>query len=229
LRTRTQKLKDFVTFPLRAVALFYRDRWGLSSLASERFDYVAREVRGHCLDVGCGPHNRFVGEYLGGNGVGVDVFPYDGLTGENILEDPTQFPFRDGTFDAVTFIACLNHVPKPLREVELAEAYRCLKPGGNIIVTMGNPLAEILAHRAISLYDRLFGTTHDLDSVRGMSEEEDYYLRDREIVRLLASVGFANITKKRFLTQWGLNHELIAWKRAPIEPAAPGEHEGAPE
>ncbi len=70
-----QKLKDFVSFPVRAVTLFHDDRWGLSSLATERFDYVRREVQGYCLDVGCGRHNRFVTEHLGGNGVGIDVFP----------------------------------------------------------------------------------------------------------------------------------------------------------
>jgi hypothetical protein len=39
----------------------------MSALSSERFDYVAREVRGYCLDVGCGKHERFVQEFLKGN------------------------------------------------------------------------------------------------------------------------------------------------------------------
>jgi hypothetical protein len=37
-RSRGQKVKDFVTFPLRAVTLFEDARWGLSDLATERFD-----------------------------------------------------------------------------------------------------------------------------------------------------------------------------------------------
>ena len=45
-RTPIQKLKDFATFPLRALTLFERDQWGLSCLATERFDYVAGEVHG---------------------------------------------------------------------------------------------------------------------------------------------------------------------------------------
>src|SRR3989344_2419293 len=56
-RSSWQKVKDTLTFPVRAFTLFEKDRWTLSSLATERFDYVAREVRGKCLDIGCGKHN----------------------------------------------------------------------------------------------------------------------------------------------------------------------------
>jgi len=212
-RSTTQKLKDFITFPLRALILFNEDRWGLSSLRSERFDYVAREVQGYCLDVGCGRHNLFVKKYLNGYGAGIDVFPYEGLTEENILKDITHFPFASNTFDSTTFIACINHVPKPLRDVELAEAYRCLKPSGNIIITMGNPLAEVLVHKVVFLHDILFAAEEDVDSRRGMHEDEAYYLTNSEIIDRLSKAGFVNITKKYFLTQWGLNHMFTAWKR----------------
>lgn len=211
-RSPGQKLVDFLTFPLRALTLFEQDRWGLSSLATERYDYVAREARGYTLDVGCGRYNRFVREFLGNNGKGIDVFPYEGLTEENLVEDITHFPFSDATFDSVTFIANLNHVPRSARDQELGEAYRCLKPGGNIVVTMGNPLAEILVHRVVALYDRLFGTRYDVDSERGMSEEEEYYLLDSEIRARLARAGFRNLSKKYFWTQWGLNHLIVGWK-----------------
>lgn len=212
-RSTIQKVKDFVTFPLRALTLFEDDRWGFSSLRSERFDYVAREVQGWCLDVGCGRHNRFVREYLNGQGKGIDIFPYEGLSAENLVTDMTHFPFEDGSFDCVTFIANLNHVPQSLRDIELAEACRCLRPSGLIIVTMPNPLASILAHKVVAGYDRLFGTHYDVDSERGMHEEEDYYLSDREIVERLSRTGFRDITRKSFLTQWGLNHLFMGWKR----------------
>src|SRR5690349_20837461 len=93
-RDPPQLLKDFLTFPLRALTLFEDDKWGLSALRSERFDYVAREVRGYCLDVGCGRHNWFITHYLGGNGVGIDVFAYEGLSSAHLVEDITQFPFE---------------------------------------------------------------------------------------------------------------------------------------
>lgn len=213
-RTTFQKVKDFLTFPLRAITLFYEDRWGLSCQASERYDYVSKEVVGYCLDVGCGRHNRFVTEFLNGNGKGIDIYKYQGLTRENLVSDMSHFPFDDHTFSTVTFIANLNHIPRSLRDIELEEAYRCLKQGGNIIVTMGNPLAEILVHKVIHYYDKIFGTYYDVDSVRGMGPEEEYYLRDKEIKDRLAKAGFKDIRKKYFWTQWGLNHLLVGWKKA---------------
>lgn len=211
-RSRGQKILDFVSFPLRAVTLFHEDRWGLSCLASERFDYVAREVRGHCLDVGCGRHNRFLQEYCGGDGRGIDVFAYEGLAAENIVPDLTHLPFADAAFESVTFIANLNHCPEPDRDEELRESWRVLKPGGNIILTMGHPVAEILVHKLVWAYDKVLKTNYDMDNERGMHEDEDFYLLDGEIRDRLRRAGFERIGKRRFLTQWGLNHLFVGWK-----------------
>lgn len=218
-RSTIRKLVDFITFPFRAVTLFHRDFLCFSSLATERFDYVARHVKGFCLDVGCGPGNRFIREFCGGNGIGIDVFPYEGIEPENIIADPTTLPFADDSFDTVTFIANLNHVPKAKRGAELAEAFRVLKPGGNIVVTMGNPIAEILVHKLVALYDKLLGTKVDIDSQRGMDESETYFLLSREICQLLTEAGFVNIRRKRFWTQWGLNSLYEAKK--PLRTAQP--------
>lgn len=211
-RSLWQEAKDILFFPLRAITIFHTDRWGLSALSTERFDYVSREVDGYCLDVGCGKHNRFVKEFLGGYGKGVDVFPYEGLLPENLAHDLTHFPFESASFETVTFIANLNHVPRSQRDAELREAYRCLKSGGKIIVTMGNPIAELLVHKVVAWHDRLFGTQFDMDSERGMGEEEEYYLTDREIRERLTRVGFTNVRKKYFATQWFLNHLFVAGK-----------------
>lgn len=211
-RSQKQKIIDFITFPLRALVLFHEDQGGLTALASERFDYVAREVSGICLDVGCGRHNRFIKEYLEGNGKGIDVFAYEGLENENVVEDLTHFPFGDGSFDTVTFIANINHIPRRDRDVELAEAYRILAQNGRIIVTMGNPLSETIVHKVVWLYDRLLKTNVDMDSERGMDEEEEYYLKDKEIIERLERAGFRQIIKKYFVTQWGFNHLFVGRK-----------------
>ena len=211
-RTSTQMVIDTISFPFRALALIETDRWGLSSLASERYDYVSREVIGFCLDVGCGKRNRFVQEYLDGNGRGIDIYPYEGLTEENLVDDLSTFPFEDVTFNSVTFIANLSHIPESQRDQELGEAYRVLKPNGNIIATMGNPLAEILTHKVVWFYDTVFKTSFDMDNQRGMSEEEAYYLLDNEILERLRRAGFKRISKKHFWTQWGLNHLFVGWK-----------------
>ena len=217
-RTRLRRLVDFLTFPVRAFTLFEGEAGALSSLATERFDYARREVRGRCLDVGCGRHNRFVTRHLAGRGVGIDVFPYEGLGPENLVTDPARLPFEDGSFGTVTFIANLNHVPCSSRDAELAEAFRCLEPGGRIVVTMGNPLAEILVHKVVALHDRLRGTRFDVDAERGMGEGEELFLLDSEIADRLRRAGFRDVVKRRFWTQWALNHLLVATKPAGTGP-----------
>jgi len=212
LRSNTQLFIDFVTFPVRALLIFEDDRWGLSSLKTERFDHVAREVKGYCLDVGCGRQNRFVNRHLDGNGKGIDVYKYDGLTDDQIVEDITHFPFADTSFESVTFIGNINHIPKSMRDTELAEAYRVAKPGGNVVITMGNPFTEVLVHHVVALYDRFLGTNLDVDGERGMHHEESYFLSDGEIKGRLAKAGFTNIKKKYFFTEWCLNHLFVGWK-----------------
>lgn len=213
-RSALGRLVDAVTFPLRALTLFDEDHFGLSSLRSERFDYVADQSVGWTLDFGCGPGNRFVSEFLGQRGVGIDVFPYQGLTSEQIVEDPTSLPFHDGEFDTVCLIACINHIPRSKRPAEIGEAWRVTRPGGVIIVTMGNPVAEVLVHKLVAVYDRVFHTHHDVDGERGMEQDEEYYLRDNEIRSLLVGAGYDVIRRRRFWTQWGLNHLLVGRKPA---------------
>lgn len=210
-RTRSQRLKDFITFPIRALTLFHEDWLGLSCQATERYDEVAARVRGYCLDVGCGS-NRFVREFLGGNGIGTDVYRYAENHDGVILEDPTRFPWADGSFDTVTFIANLNHVPIGCRDAELAEAHRVLDDGGTVIVTMALPAIEVIVHGVVWLYDRLLGTSLDHDNRRGMAEGEEYYVTGKEIRARLARAGFMRVTYHPFLTQWCLNGMYIGHK-----------------
>ena len=87
-----------------------------------------------------------------------------------------------------------------------------MQPGGKIIVTMGSAIAEILVHKVVWLSDKLFKTNVDMDTERGMEEEEEYYLTDREIRERLIKAGFRNIRKKYFFSQWGLNHLFVGEK-----------------
>lgn len=211
-RSLPQRWLDFFTFPLRALVLYHEDRWGLSCLATERFDFVARYVEGRCLDYGCGPHNRFIEEFCGGEGIGVDVFAYDGLAPEQILDDPTKLPFEDGSFGTVTFIANLNHVPERYRDTELAEAWRVLRPGGKVIITMGRGWVEVMTHQVVWLFDKIFKTHNDLDNERGMDEEEHYFVTPQEIRERLLGAGFRLGPAPWFWTQWWLNRLYVGYK-----------------
>ena len=213
LRSGFQKFKDCLTFPFRAFAIVEEDRWGLSSHKTDRFDFVGAEVKGYCLDIGCGRHNLFITKTLDGNGVGIDVYQYDGLKPEQIVQDMTHLPFADSSFDTVTFIGNINHIPESIRDAELSEAFRCLRHGGNVVITMGNPVAEIIVHKLVTLYDRYLGTDYDVDNERGMHHEEAYYLTDAEITGRMKKAGLKDIKKKYFYTQWFLNHLFVGWKR----------------
>jgi ubiquinone/menaquinone biosynthesis C-methylase UbiE len=214
MRSRGQLVKDFVTFPVRAVLPVQKTKWGLTSRPDERFEYVAREITGRVLDIGCGRENLFVNNYANGDSVGIDVFRYEGLAEEQIVEDMTHLPFPDESFDTVTFIANFNHIPQPLRDAEMSEAFRVLRKGGTVVVTMGNPVAELTIHRLVHTYDRFLGTNLDMDTERGMHEDEEYFVRDRVIVEHLAAAGFRGVEKRSFVTQWGLNHLLTALRPA---------------
>jgi ubiquinone/menaquinone biosynthesis C-methylase UbiE len=212
MRTKRQKIKDFFTFPFRAFLLFEIDKFGLSSLQTERYDYVSAEVEGRCLDVGCGRHNRFIKQFYNGNGVGIDVFRYEGLDESNIVPDMTKLPYTVGSFDSATLIANINHIPKSIRKREIKEIYRVIKNSGRIVVTMGNPVVEVMVHKVVWFYDKFFKTNVDVDSERGMEKDEEYFLTDDTIKELLSTSGFKNIKKKYFWTQWGLNHLFVAVK-----------------
>ena len=209
-----QRIKDFISFPVRALFVHEENRFGLTSLRNERMIYAAREVTGYTLDVGCGRHNRFIRYYLRGNGKGIDAFPQAGLTAEEILDDPEHFPFKEGTFDSATFISSLNHIPKNQRLPELKEVYRCLKPGGKIVVTMGGKMIKAFSYQWVALYDRLFrgDFNWDVASRGGLRPTEEYYLPKKTIVTLLQETGFQNIASKHFPTQWWLHFLIIGWK-----------------
>lgn len=51
------------------------------------------------------------------------------------LADATKLPFDRDRFDIVTFNAVLEHIDPKLRAPILQEAYRCLKPGGLLVIT----------------------------------------------------------------------------------------------
>ncbi len=205
-------LKDFILFPFRAIFLVEESKYGLTSLRDERFHYVKKYVVGKCLDIGCGKDNIFIKQFLDNNGIGLDLYPYEGLTKEHLVDDFCNLSFPDNSFGTVTFIANFNHIPKNLRNAEIAEAFRLIEPGGRIIITMGSPVAELLAHLNVWIQDSLFNTHLDMDNERGMVEGESYFVLDKEIAACLTNTGFKNLQRHTFPTQWGLNHLWLGFK-----------------
>jgi len=151
-------------------------------------------VRGRLLDVGCG-FNNLVREY--GSGTGADVHPWPGV--DVIIPDAGRLPFREGSFDTVTMIAVLNHVPH--RREALVEARRVLGPSGRLLVTMIGPVVGRVAHLLFVRDERQRG---------GMKAGELLGMRPREVRTLLFDAGFEIVDEAPF--EFGLNRLYIATK-----------------
>ncbi|MBD3311252.1 MAG: methyltransferase domain-containing protein [Candidatus Magasanikbacteria bacterium] len=154
-------------------------------------------ITGRLLDLGCGT-NKLVRNYRG-EGVGVDVFDFGDV--DLIVEDSSKIPFEDESFDTITILAALNHIPN--RERVLQEMHRLLKPDGKLLVTMISPLISFCWHTLRAPWDRD-------QKERGMEEGEVYGITPQEMIKMLETAGFCVQSKKRFML--GLNRLYIVQK-----------------
>lgn len=199
---------DNIFFPLRALFVPEESNFFLTSLRDERFERVAYFCEGKVLDIGCGRGNLFIKNFIGlENGVGIDVFEYEGV--ENIVKDLTNLPFAENMFDSVTLIAVGGHIPKKSREQEFKEIARVLKPNGKLIMTEGEPVTQYLTHKWRHLSYSLLGQK-DMDTERGMEEDEEYCIPSPEIMIYLNEYPLTFIRKVKFM--WGLNNIYISRK-----------------
>ena len=193
-KTILQSIWDFAGIPFRLV-LFDQEwlpRFHWTTLETERLDAVMPFIKGRLLDVGAGP-NTLVTRY--GNGVGVDVYDWGG--GVTVVENTANLPFEAASFDTITFIACLNHIP--YRADALREAHRLIKPDGRLLITMINPLLGDFGH-AIWWYSE--------DKKRGgMKEGELGGMWERDIIALCDSAGFRLAEHRRFV--YGMNNLFV--------------------
>jgi SAM-dependent methyltransferase len=193
-RPLARRAWDFLGIPFRLV-LFdqaWLPSWGWTTLEEERLRAVLPFVRGRLLDVGAGA-NRLV--RLHGDGVGVDIHDWGG--GALVVDDSSRLPFEAASFDTITFIACLNHIPN--REAALREARRLLRTGGRVIATMIDPILGGIGH-AIWWYSE--------DKVRGgMVEGELPGMWSREVLRLCSEAGLRLALRRRFV--YGLNNLFV--------------------
>lgn len=197
-----QTIKDRLCFPLLIFLSSDTARsLSLTPIDDERLAMALGRCRGLLLDIGCGT-NELSRHYRArqGTAVGVDVHPWPG---SDIVCDTTRLPFPDARFDTVSMLACLNHIPMSQRSRVLQEARRVLQDGGQLLITMINPVVGFFAH---TIRHR-----HDLDQLeRGMGEEEENGLWDTEVKQLLAGNGFRIVETSPFV--FGLNRLYVARK-----------------
>lgn len=174
-----------------------KDRLG-KFLSLWRRKVVLPHLKGRLLDIGCGA-NELVRSY-GGSGVGVDVFQWGDV--DVIIDDASCLPFDDSSFDTVTVIAALNHIPN--RREALAEIHRILLEDGLLLITMLPPFISKIWHKIREPWDAD-------QTERGMQEGEVYGLTRKEVQKMLEYAGFFVQEEKRFMLC--INTLYIAKKR----------------
>ncbi len=122
---------------------------------TERAFVLGRIRPGHkVLDLGCGT-GRFTVPMAeaGAEVTGLDLsgamleiartkLSERGLTADLREGDMARLPFEDGTFDVVTSMLTLMHIPLDAREDVFDEASRVLRPGGRMLIGVRNGLFE---------------------------------------------------------------------------------------
>ena len=169
---------------------------GLLTNHEIRIKLVCKEIIGKVLDIGCG-ENQLVNIYKnsGGQGIGVDVFDWGNV--DLLVENTSKLPFKKHSFDTVTFVASLNHIPN--RTEVLREALRVIKPKGIVILTNLTPFISFIWHKW-AFWDK---DQHE----RGMKEGELWGFKHYELIQLISKSGFRLVKHKSF--SYGLNNLYI--------------------
>lgn len=96
-----------------------------------------------CLDVGCGSGNSYATVIAGrASYVGVDVSAnavkaaQEAGLDARVIEDASDLPFEDESFDVALCIEVLEHLFAP--HAAAAEIHRVLRPGGRLIASVPN-------------------------------------------------------------------------------------------
>ncbi len=196
-RSIGQFIKDRLAFPLLIFLSSEQSyHFKLTPIDEERFRYTFKYITGRLLDIGCG-ENALVKTYK--NGFGVDIYPWKDV--DIIADVSSGLPFKNASFDTVSILASLNHIPN--RQKMLLEAFRVLRPRGRILITMINPSTSILSHIIRYRFD-------PDQSERGRKKGEVFGLWKRQVIKLLKNANFKHIESKSFL--WGLNRLYIGYK-----------------
>ena len=166
-----------------------------------RIEMAARHLPpgAHVLDIGCGDGALFsVLKDRIASGVGVDS--------DSVPEDYGTFRFIRGrapddlpageTFDAITMLAVLEHIPADAQRNLAEGCWALLRTNGRVICTVPSPKVDTLIHlgKRLSILD-------------GMQEHEHYGFEPSHTVALFVDRGFTLHRVRRF--QFGLNNLFV--------------------
>jgi len=160
--------------------------------------YIPR--RGRILDIGCGDGALF--RYLDdrfteGIGIDPDLEESVDLGTYRLIKGwfPKDLPTTD-SFDAITMLATLEHVPTETQAELAQQCSHLLNPGGRLIVTV--PSKRI---------DTILSMLKRIRAIDGMSLEQHYGFDPRLTPSLFSVDGLALIKSESF--ELGLNYLFV--------------------
>ncbi|MBF0159357.1 MAG: class I SAM-dependent methyltransferase [Magnetococcales bacterium] len=155
---------DYATIPAGYYdAIFHRGRGVQSQWHRLKFAHFRAAMRGYRrhLDIGCGP-----GTLIGSLGIEHDSVGIDLAAGQidyatthygavnrrfQVVSADGQLPFADGSFDVITLVELIEHLPEQEIMPLLSQAVRLLRPGGRLLISTPDygslwPLIEALVN-----------------------------------------------------------------------------------
>jgi SAM-dependent methyltransferase len=158
------------------------------------------------LDVGCFDDALFaaLGRRLG-SGVGVDPLLTGPVERDRFRLMAGHFPdvqLADSSFDAITMLAVLEHVPPAQLGRWAQVCARLLVPGGVVVATVPAPAV-----------DHILAVLMRLRIADGMSVEEHHGFKPEVALAVFLRAGFVLAHQSRF--QLGLNNLFVFAKQAP--------------
>jgi SAM-dependent methyltransferase len=130
--------------------------------------------RGQLLDIGCGPMS-LPGYLEFTRDKDIEVFGLDPIASETfegfrVTGCSEYTPFKDNYFDVLTFVTSLDHVCS--LEQTIRESHRILKPGGRVLIFMGDRTRKLLPRirrwilaPAVAVYHTI-RSVHDVPAVQ---------------------------------------------------------------
>lgn len=166
---------------------------GWETLARRFAEFVDRQKPFDLLDIGCGTGQsrriyinhcrRYLGVDLSSGAIAVAQREFP--DSEFQVADATALPFPENSFDLVAFSSVLHHIPD--YGLALREAYRVLRPGGQVFAYDPN-----LLHPAMAL---IRWPRSPLYSAQGVSPNERPLLPSR-LARSFRDCGFSELFQR---------------------------------
>ena len=162
------------------------------------------------LDIGT--HDGALFRLTGAGGVGIDPNVPEAAAPPGVTLVQGMFPadlptLPDGSFDAVTALAVVEHVPDDELAAWAAALGRLMAPSGKLIITVPSPAVDTILHVLMRLH-----------LVAGMEAHQHHGFQPSDLDTVFAAPLWQRTKHRTF--QLGLNH-LYVFERAPDSPRPP--------